>query len=109
MRPIPPSLMKELASDPFMKKCVWSGSLENVSWEHCWIYQGRQINERWAIVPLRRDLNVNMQANVKAYCRWVSLSRATPEDLAKYPRHNWAQEKRYLNSIINKIKPNSIL
>lgn len=97
MRPIPPKLRAEIAKDQFMKRCVWSGDTQNVSWEHCWIYGGKQINEKWAIVPLRKDLNVNIQANVKEYCRWISINRATDQDFVKYPRFNWQQLKTYLN------------
>lgn len=101
MNPIPIKLREELSKDPFMKKCVFTGDIKNVSWEHCWTYAGKQINEKWAIVPLRRDLNVNMQANVKEYCRWISINRATDEDFAKYPKVDWQQKKKYLNSIYN--------
>lgn len=97
MRPIPKKLRKQLSSDPFMKTCCYTGETKNVSYEHCWIYAGRQINEAWAIVPLRRDLNVNMTIQVKEYCRWISINRATDEDLAKYPKKDWAQIKKYLN------------
>lgn len=91
------TLRKKMALNPFMKSCVWTGEKQGVSWEHCWIYGGKQINEEWAIVPLRRDLNVNMQADVKEFCRWVSLNRATDEDFAKYPKKDWKTLKKYLN------------
>jgi len=99
MIPIPNKMREEMEADPFMKKCVWSGEIskEKVSWEHCWNYAGRKINEKWAIVPLRVDLNVNISGNVKEYCRYVSLTRATNEDLEKYPKKNWQQLKKYLN------------
>ena len=103
-------MREEIASDPFMKKCVWTGETNDVSWEHCWTYAGRQINEPWAIVPLRRDLNVNISGNVKEYCRYISLTRATDEDLAKYPKKDWQQIKKYLNKKYEgKKHPNSIL
>jgi len=95
---IPFKLRKELALDPFMKECVWTGQTSNVSWEHCWMYGGKQINERWAIVPLRRDLNVNMQADVKEYCRYISLTRASDEELARYPKKPWKQKLKYYKS-----------
>lgn len=97
MRSIPLKLRKEIAEDPFMRRCVFSGDVLNVSWEHCWTYSGKQINEKWAIVPLRRDLNINMQADVKEYCRWISINRATDEDFKKYPKNNWIQIKSFLN------------
>jgi len=96
MRPIPQKLREELANDPFMKVCIITGDTKNVSWEHCWTYGGKQINEKWAIVPLRRDLNVNMQADIKEKCRTVSIMRATDEDFAKYPKVNWQQIKKHL-------------
>jgi len=97
MRLIPKKLRLELEKDKFMKICVYTKECINISWEHCWIYAGKQINEKWAIVPLRRDLNVNMTKKIKEYCQWVSINRATKEDLKKYPRTNWRQLKKYLN------------
>lgn len=98
MRPIPQKLRKQLAEDEFMKRCVWTGAAQEISWEHCWIYGGRQINEWWAIVPLRRDLNTSsMDPEIKEYCRWISLMRAKPEDFRKYPKKDWTQIKRYLD------------
>ncbi len=96
---IPKKLRAKIAEDPFMEKCVVTGTTQTtgfmrVSWEHCWIYNGKQIQEAWAIVPLRLDLNVNMTQKVKDYCRWISLQRATEEDLAKYPKRDWKQLKQ---------------
>jgi len=100
MRPILIKMREDIAKDPFMKRCVYTGDTQNVSWEHCWIYAGKQINEPWAIVPLRRDLNVNMTREVKDFCQLVSLRRATKEDLKKYPKKDWKQIKRYLTKKI---------
>lgn len=98
MRPIPKKLRDEIAADDFMKKCVWTGETRDITWEHCWIYAGKQINEKWAIVPLVRRLNTSdMPHEVKEYCRWISLIRATPKDLEKYPKKDWAQEKKNLD------------
>ena len=99
MRPISPKLIKEILNDPFYGKCCITGSY-SVSFEHCWTYGGKQINEKWAIVPLRRDLNTSHPPKeVKERCRLISLNRATEEDLAKYPKKNWAQELKYLKSL----------
>lgn len=96
MRPIPKKMLEEMLEDPFYKRCCVTGS-PNVSLEHCWIYAGRQINEKWAIVPLRRDLNTSHPPNdVKEKCQLISLQRATEEDFAKYPRHDWKQKLKYL-------------
>lgn len=96
MRPIPLKLRKQIANNPFYKKCCITRSL-NVSLEHCWIYNGKQINELWAIVPLDRELNTSHPPkDIKDKCRLISLRRATKEDLAKYPKFNWEQELNYL-------------
>lgn len=100
MRPIPKELRDKIANDPFMQKCCYTGEIKDVSWEHCWIYAGQQINESWAIVPLARRLNTSaMPVEIKNYCRWISLMRASKADLEKYPKKDWRQEKRYLDSM----------
>ena len=104
MRPIPKKLREELSNDPFMNKCVYTGDTKDVSWEHCWIYAGRQINERWAIVPLRGDLNdSHPPTEVKEKCQLISLQRAKElgewDNLKKkYPRHDWEQKLKYLSN-----------
>ena len=96
MRPIPLTLRKEISNDPFYKRCCLTGSL-NVSLEHCWIYAGKQINEKWAIVPLHRIFNTSHPPKgVKDKCRLISLRRATKEDLAKYPKKDWENLLNYL-------------
>ena len=54
IRPIPKKLRDILASDPFMKRCLYDNKNCNgsVQWHHNFIHAGRQINETWAIVPL---------------------------------------------------------
>ena len=97
MRPIPEKMREKIAADPFMKVCCITGEL-NPSWEHCWEFGKKgQINEPWAIVPLRRDLNkAPMDIEIKERCRLISLNRATEEDLAKYPKKPWKQIHNYL-------------
>ena len=91
-------MRKEIAEDEFMKKCCITGDYQ-VSWEHCWLYAGKQINEKWAIVPLRRDLNTSHPPKeVKERCQLISINRATKKDLAKYPKKNWEQIHKYLKS-----------
>jgi hypothetical protein len=99
MRPISPRVKKILLADKFMETCCYTGSKE-VSWEHCWIYAGRQIDEAWAIVGLRRDLNTSsMPKKIKEYCQWVSINRATEDDFKKYPKFDWLKQRDNLNKI----------
>jgi hypothetical protein len=104
MRRMSEKLKKEILADPFYEKCCITGSY-GVSWEHCWLYAGKQINEKWAIVPLRGDLNTSHPPKeVKEKCQLISLSRATKEDLAKYPKKNWEQIKKHLTSKYGEVK-----
>lgn len=71
--------------------------------EHAFIYSGRQINEKWAIMSLcawGHDVdeyqdggNLDKEKN-----HYVCLMRATSEDLAKYPNENWEQMRSWLIS-----------
>lgn len=98
MRPISPRVKRQIDRDGFFKRCCITGS-PNVSMEHCWVYGGRQIDEIWAIVPLRRDLNTSHPPReIKEKCRLVSLMRASDEDFKKYPRKNWKKEFKILKN-----------
>lgn len=99
MRPIPEKLKREMAADPFYKVCARAkdgGCQGRITWEHAFIYAGRQVNERWAIIPLcwHHHLGEGLDKNVN---KRISLARATDEDLAKYPRAPWAQIKKSLS------------
>jgi hypothetical protein len=62
------------------------------------MYAGRQINEAWAIIPLCEFHHLEAGFN-KAMNQRIALLRATPEDLAKYPRIDWSKlEKAVLHS-----------
>jgi len=100
MRPIPAKLRQEMASDPYYKTCARKNAECNgrITWEHAWIYGGNQINEKWAIIPLceyHHAVNSFQDGGDldKKENQRISLSRATFDDLKKYPRKNWAQEK----------------
>lgn len=93
MNNMPPNLRKELSKDPYYLRCAREGKdcSGRVTWEHAWIYGGKQIQEKWAIIPLCwfHHLGAGM---VKWINQLLSLIRATPEDLAKYPKKDWKQE-----------------
>lgn len=109
MRPIPPKLREEIASDPFMRMCIYRDinapnhdCKGGITWEHAWIIAGRQVNEAWAIVPCCWNHNVG-SAIVKSYNQYRALIRADIEDLKKrYPKRNWDQELKYLKSLYEK-------
>jgi hypothetical protein len=107
MRPIPEKLKKEMNSDPFYKKCIRHKEQTcggRITFEHALIYAGKQINEKFAILPVcEKHHGVNRYQDRgdldKRYHEWVALNRMSPEDEKKYPRRNWQQEKIKLNKI----------
>jgi hypothetical protein len=64
--------------------------------EHAWIYRGKQITDKWAIIRICywAHLGPGLKKEIN---QWVALRHAKPEDLAKYPNKNWEQIKKYLN------------
>ena len=101
MRRIPKKLREEMNSDPFYHKCVCAGDnfgcAGKIEFHHVFLWAGRQINEKWNILPVcefhHRGLGFD-----KEYFEWIAVNRATNEELVKYPRINWAQIRSYLNS-----------
>jgi len=94
MRAIPPKLKKEMQEDPYYKVCARKAHGNcggRITWEHTIIYKGKQLNEKWAIIPLceyhhavnnyqdRGDLDKN--ENIR-----IALNRATDEELVKISR-----------------------
>lgn len=101
MRPIPLKLRKELAAEPYMQVCALhflGGCSRKIEWHHVWIYAGRQVNERWAILPACNfhHENVKKDRKIKELFEVLSLETASEADLEKYPRKDWKQIKKYL-------------
>lgn len=90
MRPIPEKLRNELANDKFYKVCARydNDCSGRITWEHAFLYAGRQVNERWAIIPLCWYHHLGEGLNKKIN-RKIALSRASKEDLKKYPKNTW--------------------
>ena len=109
---MPAKLRKEIEKDPFYSQCIherFRGDIGKgrLSWEHCFRYSGRQIQEVWSIVPCRMSFNVGVSGRDKDFNRYVALCRATEEDLAKYPKRDWKQEMRRLRQLFS-ITPEEI-
>lgn len=96
MNNIPLSLREEMAADPYYKVCARKSKACNgrITWEHAWIYAGKQIQEKWAIIPLCWYHHLGDGLH-KEKNQAISLFRATPEDLAKYPKKDWEQSLKY--------------
>lgn len=91
MNCIPPKLKAEMAADPFYLRCCVTGEFgtryDPIEWHHNLIYGGKQVQEKFAILPLKRSLHA--QANAKTLrdrLNWVMLSRATWGQLQQYSK-----------------------
>lgn len=95
MNRIPPKIKKAILSDDYYKKCARSNAdcQGRITWEHAFTYAGKQIQEVWAIIPLcwYHHLGVGL---VKAINQAIAISRATLEDLQKYPRLLWLKHRQ---------------
>jgi hypothetical protein len=51
---IPEDMRKQLAQDPFMRRCIVDdGECEGrTEWDHAFSYAGRRQNEVWGILPM---------------------------------------------------------
>lgn len=98
MRPIPETLKREMERDQYYKACAREGNdcKGRITWEHAFIYHGRQINEKWAIIPLCEWHHLGGGLD-KRMNEWIALKRATNTDLAKYPYENWVRKLKFLD------------
>lgn len=103
MRKIPEKTRGEMSKDNFFKRCIITLDW-NPEWHHVFKYSGRQINEPWAILPLRKDWHTSAgyafhkDAHTREVCEYICLQyRATKEDFKKYPKFDWEQRRKYLH------------
>ena len=94
MRPIPQKLRKQLSEDPEYKVCIIKDQIQygqchgKITFQHALMYAGRQIQERFAILPMcvrhhLGDLHNQRRDEI------IAMRRATEEDKLKYPRLQW--------------------
>ncbi len=104
MRVISTKVRKVIDTDPFYKTCArWrdGGCSYHITMEHALIYAGKQIDEPWAIIPLctyHHAVNEYQDGGdlQKAKNVWIALSRATDEELLKYPRADFIRQRENL-------------
>ena len=96
---IPLKYRKIIEADPYFKKCARQvGCSGRITIEHALLYAGKQINEMFNYVPLCWYHHLG-QGLDKQFNQWVAIKRMTKEDKARYPRENWNQKLRYLNTL----------
>lgn len=113
-------LRQELAEDRIYKRCLRARLLNDhhcepdpisqkmIEWEHALIYAGKQVQARFAIIPIcwlvHRGPLLVKEINI-----WIALNRATDEELSAYPKTDWIQRRRYLNEKYGDPRPNPLL
>ncbi len=103
MRPIPPGLREDMANDPFYSKCCVTGATnEKIEWHHNLTFGGRQVNEKWCILPLAKSVHDNI-VKYKEVCDWIMLNRANHEELERVSKAiDYQKLKTRLNKIYGK-------
>lgn len=88
MKKIPLALVNEIKNDPFYNQCCISGKSQKdtkIDWHHNLIFAGSQVNEKWCILPLARDIHDRITF-YKEKCDWIMLNRASIDDLKRYSK-----------------------
>lgn len=110
MNNMPPALREECANDPLYKTCLRQTALGDhickpdpvtgklIEWEHALIYAGKQVQKKFAIVPIcwyvHRGPGLVKDINV-----WLALNRATDEEIAEISKVvNYQRIKKNLNA-----------
>lgn len=106
MRPIPPKLKEDLVHDPWYKRCCITGKTATqgrIEWHHNFIFAGRQVNEKWCILPLLKRIHAReKEQTIGARLDWIMLNRANQEELKKY---SLQENKKKLNEMFGDWDP----
>jgi len=90
MNNMPINLRNQCETDPYYQNCARSNyeCAGRITWEHALLYVGKQIQEKFSVLPLceYHHLGKGMK---KKYNEIIALSRATKEDKLKYPDLKW--------------------
>lgn len=98
MNNIPKVLRAEMAADPFYGRCARQDALHDhecqrdplrpgqaVEWEHTLSYANRQVQRRFAIIPIcwwaHRGPGLNKEINI-----WITLNRGSDEEILEFSR-----------------------
>ena len=102
---IPLPVLKECLSDMFYSRCCladWN-CMGNISLEEAFLFGGRQVKEKWNIIPLchrHHSVGVWMESGLlnKEKNEWVALNRASEDELDRYSKvQNLRAKREYLN------------
>lgn len=103
---IPKKLLNEILKDDYYKKCARADERTckgRITFEHSHIYAGKQIQEKWAIIPLcayhhkvdQFQDNGDLQKELN---QLIALNRATDEELERISKAiDYKARKKYFN------------
>lgn len=106
MNNIPQKLRREMNDDLFYGRCCLTGGgkvknlasqwdPKRIEWHHNLIYAGKQVQEKWCILPVIKELHDRANdPEVRKIMDWVMLNRATETELARYSKVDNLVEKR---------------
>lgn len=99
---IPVKLLKEILEDKFYRVCCLTGKVNGkIDLHHNLIYAGKQVNEKWCILPICNSIHQYHQGftkEVKEKLDWIMLNRATDKELKKYSKCvDYIKERERLN------------
>ena len=105
MRKIPESLREEMSKDIFYKKCCVADEfcLGRIEFHHNLIYAGRQVNEKWCILPVcKYHHDREKDKYIGELLDHVMLNRATDDDLRHFSKaFDYLELKNKLNEKYN--------
>ena len=87
-------LLAQLKEEDFWSlPCIHSGEF-GVEAEHSFEYARKQIQERWAIVPVKRKYNRNPTSDIKEKSQLYAMNQAKTMGVWErikrdYPKKNW--------------------
>lgn len=99
MRKISKKLRDEIEADPYYKNCCLTGmpgTVIKIEWHHNLMFAGRQVNEKFAILPVDKDVHDRLKgdSNLRDRLDWIMLNRATDEELKRYSKAEDLKAKR---------------
>ena len=83
---IPLELLAEILRENFYRQCCLCGG-QHVQLHHNFQYAGQSISEAWCLLPLCPSCHsIEKRRDIKSKLDWIMLSRATPQELARYSK-----------------------
>ena len=101
MNNMPLKLREDCSNDPYYQVCARSNAdcRGKITWEHALYFKGRELQEKFAVVPLcewHHSVNQFQDGGgmIKKYNEIIAMARATKEDKKKYPNFKWSLYER---------------